>query len=113
MPKGGRGRGRAKGKGRAQLLTDSESLRQARRPDVSIQADLPQTGAAPCIHLRSESISSSEQEACEEEKGARRVSSDKEVATEKKLGLFCEISFNLIGPYVHVCILQLYQLFFF
>ena len=39
MPKGGRGRGRAKGKGRAQLLADGESLRPARRPDISQSTD--------------------------------------------------------------------------
>jgi hypothetical protein len=64
MPKGGRGRGRAKGKGRAQLLADGESLRPARRPDISLVSEQPTDEEIP---------------------------SDKEIGTEKtagSLGLF-------------------------
>ena len=41
MPKGERGRGRAKSKGRAQSLANYESLRPARRPDISVVAEQP------------------------------------------------------------------------
>ncbi len=81
MPKGGRGRGRAKGKGRAQLLADGESLRPARRPDMSLVSEqATAVGEDDSVFTEQQTSGDSE------EKRVHKVPSGKEMVTEKAAG---------------------------
>ena len=91
MPQGGRGRGRAKGKGRAQLLADGESLQTARRPDVSLLTQ--HATIQPTHDTKKETFDDAE------EKCAYKVSSNKEIVTERSahgLGLSNIIDINMV-----------------
>ena len=69
MPRGGGGRGRAKGKGRAQVLADGQSLRPARRPDITPILDSGQPA---------------QQESFSEEKSALKAPPAHATVTEKR-----------------------------